>query len=76
MAHRIDESPLAMSLVQVLPERLKSHSYSMIELAQELAQEFECPVCEILTPMGEALQELVLLHKVDFDRGHKQVVLV
>ena len=76
MARKIYESPLATSLVKVLPERLKSHSYSMIELAQELAQEFECPVCEILTPMGEALQELVFLHKVAFDRGHKQVVLV
>ncbi|MEM9005492.1 MAG: hypothetical protein AAGE59_18450 [Cyanobacteria bacterium P01_F01_bin.86] len=70
------ESPIAMSLVQVLPSRLNNHSYSIIELAQEMAQEFECPICEILDPMGAALQELIALHTVVFDSGQKRVVLV
>ena len=70
-----NESPLAMSLVKVLPSRLKNHPYTIIELAQEMAQEFECPICEILYPMGAALQELVALHEIVFDSGQKRVVL-
>ncbi|MEO0826078.1 MAG: hypothetical protein AAFW84_01375 [Cyanobacteria bacterium J06635_15] len=64
-----------MALVQVLPERLKAHSYTIIGLAQEIAQEFECPLCEILTPMGEALMALAAEHQVRFDRNRKQIML-
>ncbi|MBE7381404.1 MAG: hypothetical protein F6J95_008345 [Leptolyngbya sp. SIO1E4] len=69
------ESLLALSLVKMLPSRLQDHSYSILELAQELAGEFECPLCEILTPMGEALQTLAALHRVKFDGSQKRVML-
>ncbi|MGF1524868.1 MAG: hypothetical protein ACFBSF_21290 [Leptolyngbyaceae cyanobacterium] len=71
----IYKSPLAMSLVQVVPERLKAHSYTIIGLAQEVAQEIECPLCEVLDPMSEALAELVARHQIRFDRSQKQIVL-
>ncbi|NER79623.1 MAG: hypothetical protein F6K42_08570 [Leptolyngbya sp. SIO1D8] len=70
------DSPLALSLLQIVPSRLKDHSYSILELAQELAKEFECPLCEILTPMSEALEALAALHQVEFDTRQKRVVLV
>ena len=69
------ESSLALSLVQLLPERLQAHSYTIMGLAQEIAQEFECPLCEILTPMGEALTELAEQHRIKFDRSRKQIML-
>ena len=69
------ESSLAHSLVQVLPERLKVQSYTIIGLAKEIAQEFEYPLCEILTPMGEALMELVAQHQIRFDHSRNQIVL-
>ncbi len=72
----ICESPLAMTLLQRLPDRLSKHSYGILELAQEFAQEFECPLCEILTPIGEALQELEALHQITFDGNRKQVMLI
>ncbi|MGP1383613.1 MAG: hypothetical protein ACTS2F_08640 [Thainema sp.] len=71
----ICESPLAVSLTQELPQRLRAHSYSIIDLAQEIAQDFECPLCEILTPMGEALMVLAEQHQIMFDRSRKQVML-
>ncbi|MEO1094123.1 MAG: hypothetical protein AAFX01_04405 [Cyanobacteria bacterium J06638_28] len=71
----ICESPLAFSLLQMLPERLQRHSYSILELAQELAQEFECPLCEILTPVSEALVELEAHHQIQFDNQRKQILL-
>jgi len=69
------ESPLAIALLQTLPARLKAHSYSIMELAQELAQDFDCPLCEILTPMGEALSELSAVHCIEFDPAHNRVLL-
>ncbi len=69
------ESQLALMLRQVLPTRLQAHSYSIIELARELSEEYNCPICEILTPMGEALSELANHHQVVFDAEHKQVAL-
>ena len=72
---RYDESPLAMSLLQVVPERLKAHSYTLVGLAQEIAQELECPLCEVLDPMSEALMELVARHQIRFDHNQKQIVL-
>lgn len=71
----ICESPLAISLLQMLPERLQQHSYSILELAQEFAQEFECPLCEILTPISEALVALEALHQIQFDSQRKQILL-
>lgn len=71
----IYDSPVAISLVQILPERLRAHSYTIIGLAQEIAQEFECPLCEVLTPMGEALMELMRQHQIKFDHAHKQIML-
>jgi hypothetical protein len=69
------ESPLAVTLMQALPNRLQAHSYSLLELAAEMAQEFDCPLCEILTPLGEALAELAAVHQIKFDGAHKQVML-
>ena len=71
----ICESPLAMSLLQVLPARLKAHPYTIMGLAQEISQEVECPLCEILTPMGEALEELAAQHQIIFDRSQNQIML-
>ena len=71
----ICESSLALSLVELLPERLKAHSYSIMGLAQEMSQELECPLCEILTPMGEALVELATLHQIRYDHTQKHVML-
>ena len=69
------ESPLAIALRQDLPKRLKAHSYTIVDLAQEIAEDLECPLCEILTPVGEALMELVAQHQVKFDSVCKQVSL-
>ena len=69
------ESQLAVTLKDILPNRLKEHPWSILELAQELAQEFDCPLCEILTPMGEALAELIDAHSIKFDGTAKQVML-
>jgi hypothetical protein len=69
------ESPLAVTLKGLLSSRLREHSWSLLELAQEMAQEFECPVCEILTPLGEALSELVAAHSIRFDDREKQIML-
>lgn len=71
----ICESPLAISLMNMVPTRLKNHSYSIMELAKEMSEEFQCPVCEILTPMGEALLELAEMHQVEFDSSQKRVML-
>lgn len=70
------ESQLAVALKDRLPKRLREHSWSILELAQEMADEFDCPLCEILTPMGEALAELVAAHSIQFDSYEKQVALV
>lgn len=69
------ESPLAVTLKRVLPARLQEHPWSLIELAQAMAQEFDCPLCEILTPMGEALADLVAAHSIEFDGTDKRVKL-
>jgi len=69
------ESQLAVTLKSRLPGRLQEHSWSILELAQEMAQEFDCPMGEILTPMGEALAELFAAHSIKFDSTEKQVML-
>jgi hypothetical protein len=63
-------------LCQVLPLRLQIHSYTLMDLAKEIAEEFDCPLCEILTPMGEALSALTSRHQVVFDALHNQIALV
>ncbi len=72
---RLCESPLAIALRQELPNRLKAHSYTIIDLAQEIAQDLECPLCEALTPVSEALMELIAQHQVEFDPSCKRVNL-
>lgn len=69
------ESSLAVSLLQELPKRLNGHPYTIVGLAQEIAQESGCPLCEILTPIGEALVELAEQHQIVFDRSQKQLTL-
>ncbi|WP_130199538.1 hypothetical protein [Leptolyngbya iicbica] len=69
------ESPLAIALRQELPKRLKAHSYTIIDLAQEIAQDLGCPLCEVLTPVSEALMELVAQHQVEFDPSCRRVIL-
>ena len=69
------ESQLAVTLKSVLPRRLQEHPWSILELAQELAQEFDCSLCEILTPMGEALVELMAAHSIKFDAVEKSLML-
>lgn len=71
----ICESSLAVSLLQELPKRLTTHPYTIVGLAQEIAQESGCPLCEIMTPIGEALMELADQHQIVFDRGQKQLLL-
>jgi hypothetical protein len=58
-----------------LPSRLKERPWSILDLAQAMAQEFDCPPCEISTPMGEALAELMAAHFIQFNRVEKQVIL-
>ena len=48
-----------------------SRTYSI----SELAREFDCPLCEILTPMGEALAELTAAHSIKFDAVEKSLML-
>jgi hypothetical protein len=67
------ESPLAIALRQDLPNRLKAHSYTIIDLAKEIAQDLGCPLCEALTPVSEALMDLAAQHKVEFDPSCKQI---
>ena len=69
------ESQLAATLKNLLPHRLQEHPWRILELAQELAQEFDCSLCEILTPMGEALAELTAAHSIKFDAAEKALTL-
>lgn len=68
------ETSMSLSLLQVLPDRLKNHAYSIVELAQLMAQEFECPLCEVMTPLGEALFELTEQQAISYD--HNRLTLV
>ena len=69
------ESPLAIALKNALPTYLQAHPWQIVELAKVMAQDYDCPLCEILTPLGEALAELVESHAVMFDGSNKQVKL-
>ena len=69
------ESQLAVTLKNILPCLLQEHPWRILELAKELAREFDCPLCEILTPMGEALAELTAAHSIKFDAVEKSLML-
>lgn len=69
------ESPLAIALKTTLPKYLQDHPWHLLELAAAVAQDYDCPLCEILTPLGEALTDLADSHAVIFDGSNKELKL-
>jgi len=67
------ESPLAIAFKSTLPKYLQDHPWHILELAEAVAQDYNCPLCEILTPLGEALTDLADSHAVIFDDGNKEL---
>ena len=63
------------SLQQLVMALLAAHAYSICELAQECAQQFHEPMCEIMTPLADSLCELVDGGRVHYDRSHHLVML-
>lgn len=69
------ELNLFASLLQLLPELLRDHPYSIYELAQESAKKLGQPVCEVMTPLAEALHEMCDEGVLCYNRSTKQVIL-
>jgi hypothetical protein len=66
---------LCASLVQLLPELLRDHPYGIYELAQECANRLNEPLCETMTSLGEALQELTQRGEIAYDRTENVLIL-
>jgi hypothetical protein len=66
---------LCASLIQLLPELLRDHPYGIYELAQECARRLNQPLCETMTPLGEALSELAQNGQIIYDRNSNALVL-
>lgn len=69
------ELNLFASMMQLVPQLLHDHPYGIYELAQESAKQLGQPLCEVITPLSEALHEMVQEGKLTYDRTNKRVVL-
>lgn len=66
---------LYVSLTQLLPELLRDHPYGIYELAKECSKRMNQPLCETMTALGEALNELAQRGKITYDRRNNFLVL-
>lgn len=66
---------LSASLTQLLPELLRDHPYGLYELAQECASRMNQPICETMTALGEALNELSQRGQIHYDRHNNSLLL-
>lgn len=64
---------LSNTIRQIVPDLLQEHAYGIYDLAQTCAQQVHAPVCEVLTPLAEALCELASGGRVHYDRQANQV---
>lgn len=73
----VDSSDMTfmVSLQQLVIKLLSDHAYSICDLAQECAQQFHEPMCEIMTPLADSLCDLVDGGRVHYDRQQHLVVL-
>ncbi len=69
------ELNLFASMLQLLPQLLHDHPYSIYELAQESAKQLGQPVYEVMTPLAEALHDMCKKGTLSYDRATKQVIL-
>ncbi len=66
---------LYASLTQLLPELLRDHPYGLYELAQECANRLNQPICQTMTALGEALNELSQRGQIHYDRRKNSLAL-
>lgn len=66
---------LYTSLTQLLPELLHDHPYGIYELAQECAKRMNQPLCETMTALGEALNDLSQCGTIIYDRRNNSLAL-
>ncbi len=69
------ELNLFLSMLQLLPDLLKIHSYSIFDLAQECSRQLHEPIYEVMTPLTEALNEMSKKGTLTYNHSTHQVVL-
>jgi hypothetical protein len=73
----MNEFDLALfsAIVQILPELLKDHPYGVYELARDLARQLHQPICEVMTPLTEALHEMAKTGELSYNRATNQMTI-
>jgi hypothetical protein len=69
------EFNLFISIVQILPDLLKAHPYSIFGLAQECSHQLKQPLYEVMTPLTEALNEMSKTGTLKYDHCTHEVIL-
>ncbi|NEQ99467.1 MAG: hypothetical protein F6K30_22645 [Cyanothece sp. SIO2G6] len=69
------EQNLFSSMIKLVPELLKVHSYGVYELAQEFSSRLEEPLYEVMTPLTITLETLTNNGEVVYDRMNNQIML-
>ncbi|MGK7891920.1 MAG: hypothetical protein AB4042_21545 [Leptolyngbyaceae cyanobacterium] len=69
------EQNLFSSMIKLVPELLKVHSYGVYELAQEFSNRLEEPLYEVMTPLTITLEKLTHDGQVVYDRTNNQIML-
>ncbi len=67
-------SLLMAKIRQLVPGLLQDHAYGVYELARECAHQLHEPICEMIMPFYNSLNEMVDCGELHYDRQHNQVL--
>ncbi|MDJ0735682.1 MAG: hypothetical protein QNJ47_16745 [Nostocaceae cyanobacterium] len=62
-------------MVQLVPELLRERPYGIYELAQEFSQKLKQPICSLIAPLSETLNDMSKNGKLSYDRDTHHMIL-